>query len=59
MVRRYRHRATGAVVTADSELPATDFEQIDGEPAEKPVAEEQPAKKQRTPRTRKTAPTEG
>lgn len=30
MLRRYRHKATGALVTASTDLPASGWEPIDG-----------------------------
>lgn len=66
MVCRYRHRPSGAIVTANKALPASEWEEIaetaDGHAAAPEAADEQEkpvAKPRRTPGARKTASPRG
>ena len=59
MMRRYKHKATGALVTASTDLPASDWEPIDGVKPEKadetPQAEQPKATRATTRKTTRTA----
>ena len=60
MLRRYRHRPTGALVTSEEELPSREWEPVDGKTAEKAEPKgEQEEKPRRTTRPRKAAASEG